>query len=296
MSILDVSVIGVRHLGYITAACVVDKHNLKLYDPDPEVYRTMRRGENPFAVREPGLPGSFPERASGNFADSLEEAIHSAQVIWVCFDTPVENDKADNEYIARQIRTCFPYLEDDQVVLISSQVEVGFTRRLQQEYLSQYSKRVSFAYSPENIRRGRGLETFCGQDRIVIGSDYKIPLLEDLLLPFCPSLHWVSLESAEMVKHALNGFLAMSIAYINEISDLCRVVGADIEHVQKALQTEQRVGQYSYMRAGGPYTGGTLGRDIATLDHLGKLYGIASFLPEAIQASNTARLPQAVSA
>jgi len=210
----------------------------------------------------------------------------------VTFDTPVdENDVADTEVVARQIRNIFSYLVDGALVLISSQVPVGFTARMEAEFHAAFPHRqVSFAYSPENLRLGKSLDVFRGSERIIIGvrNAADRSRLGTLFGKFCGCLEWMSVESAELTKHALNAFLANSIAFINEIATLAEYAGADAKEVERGLKTDIRIGPRAYLNPGAPFGGGTLGRDVSYLAALAITADLAAPLLNAINPSNTA--------
>src|SRR5262249_55908779 len=126
---------------------------------------------------------------------------------------------------------------------------------------------LHYAYSPENLRLGKALESFRSPERIVIGVDstHDRGWLADLFAPFCSKIEWMSIESAEMTKHALNAFLATSVAFINELARLCEGVGADAKQVERGLKTEARIGPRAYLSPGGAFAGGTLARDLQFL-------------------------------
>ncbi|HIC72087.1 MAG TPA: UDP-glucose/GDP-mannose dehydrogenase family protein, partial [Alphaproteobacteria bacterium] len=133
-----------------------------------------------------------------------------------------------------------------------------------------------FCCIPENLRLGQAIESFFNPDRIVVGiRDNGIrPILERLLSPISSELVWVGVESAEMSKHALNAFLAMSIVYSNEIAGICERVNADVREVEKTLRTESRVGRSAYIRPGEAFSGGTLARDVTYLTNIADQQGL----------------------
>jgi UDPglucose 6-dehydrogenase len=167
--------------------------------------------------------------------------------------------------------------------VISSQLPVGTCRDLEKLYPT-----LHFACSPENLRLGRALETFAHPERIVIGvrDDSRRALLTELFSPFCANLQFMRTESAEMMKHALNSFLALSITYINEIARLCEVSGADAREVAAGLKSEARIGPGAYLSPGGPFAGGTLARDVVSLTRLGRDHREQLSLIPAIKQSN----------
>ena len=160
-------------------------------------------------------------------------AVDGADVVWVAYDTPVDDeDRADVDYVVERASRLFPYLSSGTLVLISSQLPVGTTRRLEQAYAaSGQHGSVSFAYSPENLRLGKAITAFTQPDRVVVGvrSAADQARVSALLEPFTDRIEWMSVESAEMTKHALNAFLATSVTFINEIAVLCEQVGADAQ-------------------------------------------------------------------
>ena len=183
-------------------------------------------------------------------------------VLWCCVDTPIVNGAGDSEQVARAIRKGLAAY-DPPLVLISSQVPVGFCAEMERRYPG-----FEFAVSPENIRVATGVQDFLNQTRIVIGTrNGPHPTLEALLAPFCDRLLWMSPESAEMVKHALNAYLAMCVRFGNEIGALCETVGADAEAVIAALRTERRVAPTAPLLPGDPPSQHLM-RDIHTLSAL----------------------------
>jgi UDPglucose 6-dehydrogenase len=163
-----------------------------------------------------------------------------ADVLWVCSDVP------------------FWQLEA-AIIVISWPAPPGTMKRFEQTY-----PHLTFAYSPENVRLAHAEQDFLNQDRIICGVRKPDPRLDALFVPFTDNLLYTSIETAEMVKHALNGFLALSVAYANELGELCKKTGADMNHVTHALRTDPRIGMRAYLDAGLPY-GSHLEREINNL-------------------------------
>ncbi len=176
-------------------------------------------------------------------------------------------------------------------MLISSQLPVGSTRRLEQRFRSSAGSRVvGFGCSPENLRLGKAIDVFTHPDRVVVGvrSNGDRERMAQLLRPFTERIEWMSVESAEMTKHALNAFLATSVTFINEIAALCEQVGADAAEVERALKSESRIGPKAYLSPGGAFAGGTLARDVVFLSQLGQAHGVQTNLLSSIKPSNDA--------
>ncbi len=288
---MNICVFGLWHLGSVTAACVAERFPTTGLDPDFSTITDLRAGKPP--ISEPRLAELIQAGISSGglkFTNELQEAVQDAEIVWVTFDTPVnEADEADFAYVEQQIATLFPFLHQDSIVLISSQLPVGSTARIESEYRKAYPrKNVRFAYSPENLRLGKAIQVFRNPGRIVVG----VTTVEDrerltkLLAPFCENLIWMSVESAEMTKHALNAFLANSIVFINEVATLCEEVGADAKQVEQGLKSEERIGPRAYLGAGGAFAGGTLARDVAFLANTAKRVDVRVPLLESIKTSN----------
>ena len=290
---MRVCVLGLWHLGTVTAACLADHFDVVGWNPDAAIVRRLSEGTLPIA--EPGLAELVGAGLASNrlsFATDLATAVQSADVTWVTFDTPVdENDVADVEFVERHIVECFQHLGDDSVLLISSQVPVGTCARLEASLreCTQPSS-VQLAYSPENLRLRVAIERFRNPDRVVLGirDPSARSRLAELFAPFSQALEWMSMESAEMAKHAVNAFLATSISFTNELASLCEVVGADARDVERALRSELRIGRQAYVSAGAAFAGGTLARDVRFLTRLGDDTEIPALLFHAVSASNDA--------
>jgi len=216
----------------------------------------------------------------GQLARATRENVDDVGICWVCYDTPVdEHDNPDTEWVLEAIRPELRQLDPGSVVLISSQVPVGTCAALEAEFPA-----LRFAVSPENIRVKTGAADFRNQARVIVGTRHEElrPRFEALFAPFTDTVIFMSPESAEMTKHALNGYLALCIVYINEIAAVCKQVGADVDDVTRGLVSEPRVSTTAPLRAGKTYSGGTLGRDTRVL---AELAGSSSLFAAIIESS-----------
>ena len=289
---MKVCVLGLWHLGAVTAACLAaGGHTVTGLDFDVDTIRHLQQGQPPLV--EPGLAELVKQGlANGGlrFTSEIAEAVTGAAVVWVTYDTPVDvDDRADVEYVVERVTRLFPFLEENTFVLISSQLPVGTTRRLEQSYAATgRAQHVSFAYSPENLRLGKAIEVFTHPDRVVVGlrSEADRDRVATLLRPCTDHIEWMSVESAEMTKHALNAFLATSVTFINEIAAICEQVGADAKEVERGLKSEVRIGPKAYLGPGGAFAGGTLARDIAFLTQIGTDQHVPLHLIPGVRASN----------
>jgi UDPglucose 6-dehydrogenase len=206
------------------------------------------------------------------------------EVLWVCHDTPILDDgTADVETVVNWMQRDIAELAGAPVILISSQLPVLTTFRMQERFPRHF-----FAYSPENIRVASAAEDFCRQSRIVVGvpNGSRNSTLEALLGAFTSRIIFTRPETAEMVKHALNAYLGMSIAFINEIARVCADVKADVNVVSEALLSERRIAPNAPLRPGKPFGGGHLMRDILTLERIAKGRGLSLPIVTHIRESN----------
>lgn len=289
---MKVCVQGLWHLGCVTSAGLASLGNdVTGLDKNSETIKYLNAGRAP--LFEPGLDELIQEgikKKKLKFTSSDAEALSDAEVLWVAFDTPVDDDdKADVDFVLEQIKHSLPFLSKGCIVLISSQLPVGTTKVIE-EYSQQHfpDAEIEFAYSPENLRLGKALEVFLRPDRIIIGSrnDVPKPTLDKLLLPISSNIEWMLTESAEMTKHAINAFLATSVTFINEISSICELVGANAKEVERGLKSESRIGPKAYLSPGGPFAGGTLARDIHFLNQISGSNGLPTPLLCSVRISN----------
>lgn len=290
---MKVCVVGLWHLGTVTAACLASAgHDVVGLDFEESTVAGLKAGKPP--LFEPGLEELIQRGlAEGllRFTDQIREAVSGADVVWIAYDTPVDDeDRANVEFVLAQVTSLFPHLDDGTLVLISSQLPVGSTRRLEVAFATANTGKhlVTFGYSPENLRLGRAIDVFTRPDRVVAGvrSETDRARVAELLQPFTDRLEWMSVESAEMAKHAINAFLAVSVTFINEIAAVCEQVGADAFEVERALKSESRIGPYAYLGPGRAFAGGTLARDISFLSQVGAERGVPLHLIPGVRASN----------
>ena len=268
---MKVCVQGLWHLGSVTAAGLASVgHDVVGLDPDQKTIDSLNQGKA--SLFEPNLDDLLQAgitKGRLRFTTTMTDAAVDAEVLWVTFDTPVDDDdRADVDFVLNQIKSILPVLSSGTVVLVSSQMPVGSIRKLEAFACENLAnKHLSFACSPENLRLGKALDVFLNPDRIVVGvrTEEARSKLEKLLLPITDRIEWMSVESAEMTKHAINAFLATSVTFANEIASICELVGADAKEVERGLKTETRIGSKAYLSPGGPFAGGTLARDIEFL-------------------------------
>jgi UDPglucose 6-dehydrogenase len=287
-------VLGLWHQGAVTAAGLASLgHHVVGLDLDESRIAMLDRGLAP--IFEPGLEDLLKAGlASGQlrFTSAISDATRDIEVLWVAMDTPVdEEDQGDPEDVMRQIERALLGMSPKTLVLVSSQLPVGSIRRLERAGAAAgESARLKVAYCPENLRLGSAVADFLHPKRIVAGvrcsRDHE--LLQRLLCSITDSIEWMSIESAEMTKHAINAFLAASVAFANEVAAICEAVGADAKEVERGLKSEGRIGPKAYLSPGSAFAGGTLARDVAFLNRASRELGVATPLLSAVLPSNEA--------
>ena len=268
---MKIAVQGLWHLGVVTAAGLTSlDFSVVALDYDQKIVADLQRGELP--VKEPGLDVLLKKALGlGKIKFTSDpNALEECDILWLTYDTPVdEQDIADVRFVFSEFEKSIVFLKSDAYVLISAQLPAGSARLLKKMANSlRPSNDFKFAVQPENLRLGKSLKSFIDAERIIVGTESSGPevVLEKLYSKFNIPIIWMSLESAEMVKHAINAFLATSITFIGEISDICERVSANVRDVELGLRSDSRIGSKAYISPGLGFAGGTLARDIKFLE------------------------------
>lgn len=240
---MTICVYGMGHLGIVTAACLAaDGHY---------VYGLGSTDELDQAT-EPGLATLVNNGIALDhliLTDDADEALSKSNVLWINFDTPTEigTHRPIPAFLMDKIDSIRQYVQPETLVIVSSQVPVGFTKRLA-DWWHQYDSSIEIVCMPENLRRGYAVADFQHPSRTVIGFDSVTSPshLAQVLRPDT-KLFCMSFESAEMSKHATNSFLATCIIFAQEISSLCTASGATYEHVEQVLRADERIGTRAYL-------------------------------------------------
>jgi UDPglucose 6-dehydrogenase len=286
-----IGVVGMWHLGCVTAACMAEAgYQVLGVDPDEAVVEDLRQGRPP--IGEPGLSELIAQESARLRFSSDPGALAEADRAWITFDTPVdEDDNADVEWVLGHCVELLAALPEGALVVVSSQLPVGSAAELEARCAARRgSADLRFACIPENLRLGSALDAFREPERIVVGvrSERDRDELAELLAPLQAHVEWMRVESAEMTKHALNGFLATSVAFINEVAGICESVGADAAEVSQGLKSERRIGPRAYLAPGDAFAGGTLARDIAYLSAIAGREGLPDQVFRGVAEGNAA--------
>jgi UDPglucose 6-dehydrogenase len=269
-----ITVFGLWHLGCVTAGCLAELgYKVVGTDFDEKVVKELSRGRPP--IFEPGLEELLKKhikKKNLTFCFDKKAALENADFIFITFDTRVdERDRVDLSDIYNATAVIARYIKDNSIVIVSSQVPVGTSSKI----METIAKKVKFdvCYIPENLRLGEALNSFLKPDRIIIGANNGTTLkrAKKLFEPLKCEIVAMSVESAEMTKHALNAYMATCISFINEISDICELSGASALDVVRALKTDRRVSPHAPISPGLGFSGGTLARDVQVLRTYGDM-------------------------
>lgn len=269
---MKISVVGTGYVGLVTGTCLAERGNyVTCVDIVEEKVRRMKAGEVP--IYEPGLEEIFHrniEEGRLTFTTNLKEGIEGSQVIFLALPTPESEDgSADLSYILKAAGDIGPLLNKYAVIVDKSTVPVGTAAKVR----AQLSKEAKVAFdvvsNPEFLREGQAVADFLTPERIVIGtsSAKAKKVMEELYHSFVGEHNKLIVTdeaSAEMIKYAANGFLATKISFINELSQVCEAVGADIDMVREGIGMDSRIGP-QFLYAGPGYGGSCFPKDTEAL-------------------------------
>lgn len=295
-----VAVIGLWHLGCVAAAGLAEAGCIVTgVDFDKKVIHDLNVDQPP--LFEPGLAELIKKNKSAgklSFTGDFKRVLGKKKFIIIAFDTPVnKQDRPDTSILYRTCEEIAKHASNGCLIIIMSQVPVGTCRDMKKFILKRRpAMKCEIVYNPENLMLGQAIKTFLKPDREIVGLENEAirKTVEKFYKIFDAPKIYMDLESAEMVKHATNSFLAMSISFINEMADICELTGADVRKVAEGLKADGRIGTRAFLSPGIGYAGGTLGRDLAVLSDLGKSSKLKVRLINAVQEVNRNRQPKLI--
>ena len=267
------AVIGLWHLGCTAAASLASKgYKIVGLDFDQELINKLKRGVLP--ISEAGLAELTSRMMNKKRLDFSSDfsLLKNAPYIIIGYDTPVgDDDRPDLTVIGRAVKEIAKYAAKNSTIVVMSQVPAGTSRQIYNQ-LRKKIKGVEVAYNPENLRLSQAIDTYLNADRQILGVSSKgaEKRMRGFYGFYKNPLMFMSLESAELVKHGVNSFLAMSVSFINQLADLSEAVGGNIIEIIKGIKSDTRIGQKAFLSPGLGFAGGTLGRDLRVLEALAK--------------------------
>ncbi len=269
---MKIAVVGTGYVGLVSGTCFAETGvEVTCVDIDKNKVEKMQNGIVP--IYEPGLDLLFHrniEQGRLKFTTSLEEGIKDAEVIFLALPTPPGADgAADLQYVLRVADDLGKMLDHYAVVVDKSTVPVGTGEKVQAAIAANATVDFDVVSNPEFLREGVAVEDFMKPDRVVIGStsDKAAKIMDRLYEPLVrsgnPIIH-MDLRSAELTKYAANSFLATKITFMNEIANMCELLGADVDLVRKGIGTDSRIGN-RFLFAGIGYGGSCFPKDVSAL-------------------------------
>ena len=291
-SIMDLAIIGSGYVGLVTGACFADVgHNVICVDNDTQKIKQLQAGEVP--IYEPGLEEVIHRNVSAHrlrFTGSIQEGVDNSQVVFIAVPTPQQPDgDVDLSFLEKVSREIAGVLIDYRVIVDKSTVPVKTGEKVA-ESIKRYNRHganFDVVSNPEFLREGCAVADLMRPDRIVIGaqSEHAIDLMKKVYEPFMAPILVTDINSAELIKHCANSFLALKISYINAVSAICEASGADIERVADGIGMDHRIGRH-FLNAGIGYGGSCFPKDIAAFIRISERLGAPFDLLKEVQRIN----------
>jgi len=269
---MNIAVVGTGYVGLVTGTCFAETGNkVVCIDIDRDKVEKLSRGE--ITIYEPGLENLFSRNIHQGrltFTTNLEEGINKAKIIFLALPTPPgEDGSADLKYILGVADSLGALLQEYTVIVDKSTVPVGTAERVKQKIAAKAKVEFDVVSNPEFLREGVAVEDFMKPERVVIGtsSERSKKIMETLYAPFVRQgnpLVVMDERSAELTKYAANSFLATKITFMNEIANLCELLGADVDSVRKGIGTDSRIGK-RFLFPGIGYGGSCFPKDVQAL-------------------------------
>jgi UDPglucose 6-dehydrogenase len=288
---MNICIVGTGYVGLVTGACLAEFGlNLICVDNDHSKIELLQQGR--VTIHEPGLEDLVARNMREgrlSFSTNIEEGVKSSLVIFIAVGTPSNDDgSADLKFVEEVAKEVGHHMNGYKVVVIKSTVPVGTCRRLKQLIKEHQSQPIPFdiVSNPEFQREGSAIEDFMRPDRVTIGaeSEQAIAIMKDIYsalylieTPFVVT----SLETAEMIKYAANTFLAAKVSFINEIANLCEVMGADVHHVARAMGLDGRIGK-KFLHPGPGFGGSCFPKDTRALLRMAQERGYSFKILDAV--------------
>jgi len=292
---MDLSIIGSGYVGLVTGACFADVgHNVICVDNDPRKVESLQAGKVP--IYEPGLEEVINRNVAAKrlrFTGSIKDGVDNSQVVFIAVPTPQAADgHVDLSFIEKVAREIAGVLSDYRVIVDKSTVPVKTGEKVA-ESIKRYNKHgaeFDVVSNPEFLREGCAVADLMKPDRIVIGaqSERAIDLMKKIYEPFMSPILVTDINSAELIKHAANSFLALKISYINAVSAICEASGADVEKVADGIGMDRRIGR-NFLNAGIGYGGSCFPKDIAAFIKISEQLGVPFTLLKEVQRINASQ-------
>lgn len=292
---MQIAVVGTGYVGLVSGVCFAEfGFDVSCIDNNTSKISELKKGNVP--IYEPGLDKLLSKNLESKrlkFISSMQEGVESADIIFIAVGTPsLPDGSADLSYIYESVKELAKYVKKNAVLVIKSTVPVGTTRAVK-KFLLDLGVDIDVAFNPEFLKEGGAVDDFMRPDRIILGvatKDAKKVLTQVYrpLFVFSVPIVFTNLETAELSKYASNAFLAMKVAFINEVADLCEKCDADVNDVALAMGLDKRIGD-KFLQAGPGYGGSCFPKDTKALANFAEQFGAKMRIVNETIASNDAR-------
>jgi len=295
---MKVAIVGSGYVGLVTGTCFAEVGiEVMCVDVDTRKIENLKNGIIP--IYEPGLEDMVHrnmKKGRLKFTTNISEALEDCEVLFTAVGTPPDKDgSADLQYVLSVARDCGKNMKDYLLIVTKSTVPVGTAQKVRlalQEELDKRGVKIPFdvASNPEFLKEGAAIDDFLKPDRIVVGLDSlrAEELMKSLYKPFTLNGHpiiFMDITSAEMTKYAANAMLATKISFMNDIANLCEIVGADINMVRKGIGSDTRIGN-KFIYPGIGYGGSCFPKDVKALIHTAEDFDYELRVLKAVEAVN----------
>ncbi|MBC8641967.1 UDP-glucose/GDP-mannose dehydrogenase family protein [Caballeronia sp. EK] len=296
---MRIAIVGTGYVGLVSGACLAELgHEVICIDNDPSKIDALNNGRIP--IYEPGLDelvSRNAKRGTLRFSLDLAESVKGREAVFIAVGTPSHpgTDRADLSYVMAVAEQVAPNIDKFTVLVTKSTVPVGTNREVQRvaERCLALGQSFAVASNPEFLREGSAIQDFMHPDRVVFGTDSEAAadIMRRIYAPLaqngCEVLA-TEIETAEVIKYAANAFLAVKISYINEIADLCEVVGADVDRVAAGIGLDRRIGA-AFLKAGPGWGGSCFPKDTRALKATASKHNLPMRIVEAAIEANSNR-------
>ncbi len=269
---MKIAVVGTGYVGLVTGTCLAETGNtVTCVDINEEKVRMMQAFKLP--IYEPGLDLLFHrniEQGRLKFTTNLAEAISDAEIIFLALPTPPDGDgAADLSFVLGAAKDIAKLIKEYKVIVTKSTVPVGTADKVNQVFLENTSVEVDVVSNPEFLREGVAVDDFMKPDRVVVGTQSvrAQKLIAELYGPYVRQgnpIIFMDTRSSELTKYAANSFLATKITFMNEIANVCELVGADVDAVRRGIGSDERIGK-RFLFPGVGYGGSCFPKDVQAL-------------------------------
>lgn len=295
---MNIAIVGTGYVGLVSGTCFAEMGtNVTCVDIDEGKIQKLHEGIMP--IYEPGLEELVKKNVREgrlHFTTDLSMCLNDVEIVFCAVGTPPDEDgSADLKYVLEVARTVGKNIKRHLVFVTKSTVPVGTARKVRNTIQEELEKRgisIDFdvASNPEFLKEGAAIKDFMAPDRVVVGieSDKARAIMEKLYRPFLLNgfpILFMDVPSAEMTKYAANAMLATRISFMNDIANLCEIVGANVDNVRKGMGSDARIGS-RFLYAGCGYGGSCFPKDVKALAHTGKQNGYEMRVIEAVEAVN----------